>query len=126
MFCKKRVLRNLAKFTRKHLRQSLFLIKLQVLQACVHYFHQMLIFSPSDSPSKNYEKCFLFHLKSSLRSRDIQIFVFLSFRLFCLSAIALEDDRIYILKFHLYLEFTCSNFIHFFFKYRNINRSKSY
>ena len=27
-------------------------------------------------PFKNYEKCFLFHLKRSLRSRDIQIFVF--------------------------------------------------
>ena len=32
--------------------------------------------------SKNYEKCFLFHLKSSFRSRDIQFFVFLSFPLF--------------------------------------------
>ena len=31
--------------------------------------------SPKDSPSK-YEKGFLFHLKSSFRSQDIQIFVF--------------------------------------------------
>ena len=31
---------------------------------------------------KNYEKCFLFHLKSSFRSRDIQIFVFPSSPLF--------------------------------------------
>ena len=30
-------------------------------------------FSPNDSPSKT-EKCFLFYLKSSFRSRDIQIF----------------------------------------------------
>ena len=36
---------------------------------------QFFIFSPNDSPSKT-EKCFLFHLKSSFRSRDIQIFVF--------------------------------------------------
>ena len=31
---------------------------------------------------KNYEKCFLFHLKSSFRSQDIQIFVFPSSPLF--------------------------------------------
>ena len=31
---------------------------------------------------KNYEKCFLFHLKCSFRSRDIQFFVFLFFPLF--------------------------------------------
>ena len=31
---------------------------------------------------KNHEKCFLFHLKSSFRSRDIQIFVFPSTPLF--------------------------------------------
>ena len=42
-------------------------------QICIS--HQMKLF-------KNYEKCFLFHLKSSFRSRDIQIFVFLSFPLF--------------------------------------------
>ena len=39
------------------------------------FFHQMIAFS-------NYEKCFLFHLKSSFHSKDIQIFVFLSFSLF--------------------------------------------
>ena len=33
-------------------------------------------------PFKNYEKCFSFHLKSFFRSRDIQIVVFLSSRLF--------------------------------------------
>ena len=39
-------------------------------KACVRYFlfHQMI------SPLKNYEICFLFHLKSSFRSRNIQIF----------------------------------------------------
>ena len=40
-------------------------------------FYQIFIFSPNDSPSKT-EKCFLFHLKSSFRSRDIQIFVIFS------------------------------------------------
>ena len=39
-------------------------------KACVRYFlfHQMI------SPLKNYEICFLFHLKSSFRSRNMQIF----------------------------------------------------
>ena len=34
-----------------------------------YFFHQMIAL-------KNYEKCFLFHLKSSFHSRDIQLFVF--------------------------------------------------
>ena len=38
-------------------------------------FYKIFNFSPSDSPSKT-EKCFLFHLKSSFHSQDIQIFVF--------------------------------------------------
>ena len=50
-----------------------------LFKACVYYFHQISIFSPNDSPSKNYEKYFLFHLKSSFPSWDIQFFVFLSF-----------------------------------------------
>ena len=45
------------------------------VKACVCYFHQIFIFSQNDSPSKTVKKCFLFHLKSSFRSRDIQIFV---------------------------------------------------
>ena len=48
--------------------------------------HQMIVL-------QNCEKCFLFHLKSSFRSRDIQIFVFSSSPLFSLSAIASEVDR---------------------------------
>ena len=39
-------------------------------------------FSPNDSPSKNMRNVFLFHWKSSFRSRDIQIFVFWSSPLF--------------------------------------------
>ena len=50
------------------------------LKACVCYFHQMFIFSPNDSPSKN-EKCFLFHLESYLFSRYSKK-IFLSFLLF--------------------------------------------
>ena len=40
-------------------------------------FYQIFIFSPNDSPFKA-DKCFLFYLKSSFRSRDIQIFVIFS------------------------------------------------
>ena len=36
-------------------------------------FYQTFIFSPNDSPLQNCEKYFLFHIKSSFRSRDIQI-----------------------------------------------------
>ena len=42
-----------------------------LFKACVRYFLSIFIFSPNDSPLKNYEKCFLFHLKSSFGSRDI-------------------------------------------------------
>ena len=48
------------------------------VKARVHYFlifHQMIAF-------RNYEKCFWFHLKSSSRSQDIQIFVMPSSTLF--------------------------------------------
>ena len=41
-------------------------------------FFEIFIFSSNDNPSKNYEKCFLFHLKSPFRSGDIQIFVIFS------------------------------------------------
>ena len=44
-------------------------------------FYQ-IFFSLNDSPSKNVKNLFLFHLKSSFRSRNIQIFVFLSSPLF--------------------------------------------
>ena len=53
------------------------------LKACVHdfsFFHQIIF-------------CLSIHLKSSFRSQDIQIFVFLSFPFFSLSTIGLEDDR---------------------------------
>ena len=62
-----------------------------VLEACVRYF-LTVFFSPHYSPSKTMKNVFLFHLKSSFRSRNIQIFVFPSSPLFSLSVIALELD----------------------------------
>ena len=53
----------------------------KVVKACVHYFLKIFYFQPNDSSSKTMKKCFLFYLKS-FRSRDIQIFVFLSSHLF--------------------------------------------
>ena len=50
-------------------------------KACVRYFYQYFIFEQMRA-FKNYEKCILFHLKSSFRSGDIQIFVFPSSPLF--------------------------------------------
>ena len=58
------------------------LCSLKWLKACVHYFLSNFYFLTKWCPFKNYEKCFLFHLKISFRSRDIQFFVFLSFPLF--------------------------------------------
>ena len=40
-------------------------------KACVRYFLWNFYFFTKWYPFKNYEKCFLFHLKSSFRSRDI-------------------------------------------------------
>ena len=62
------------------------------LKACVCYFLSNSYFSPNDSPSKTMKNVFLFHLESSLRSQDIQMYVFTSSPLFSLSAIALEID----------------------------------
>ena len=57
-------------------------VKKEFLKACFRYILSYFYFSLNDSPSKKYEKWFLFHLKSSFRSRDIQIFVFPSSQLF--------------------------------------------
>ena len=53
-----------------------------LFKACVRYFLSNVYFSPNDSPSKTIKNVFLFHLKSSFRSRDIQVFVFPSSPLF--------------------------------------------
>ena len=50
--------------------------KAYVCYFLLHYF------SPNDIPSKTMKNVFLFHLKISFRSRDIQIFVFASSPLF--------------------------------------------
>ena len=47
-------------------------------------FSSNFYFSTKRWPFKNYKKCFLFHLKSSFCSWDIQLFVFLSFPFFLL------------------------------------------
>ena len=65
---------NLGKFVYSDL---LWLFKI----LCPLFFIKFL-FSIKWKPLKNYEKCFLFHLKSSFRSRDIQFFVFPSSPLF--------------------------------------------
>ena len=57
---------------------------LLIIKACARYFLSNFYFSSNNSSSKNYEKWFLFDLKSSFCSRDIQIFVFLSSPLFFL------------------------------------------
>ena len=49
------------------------MIKSLKLVSAISY--QIFIFSPNHYPSKTVKKCFLFHLKSSFRSQDIQIFV---------------------------------------------------
>ena len=62
------VLRNIAIFTRNQL-------CLQVNQSLCSLFFINFYFFTKWQPFKNYEKCFLFHLRSSFRSWDIQIFV---------------------------------------------------
>ena len=44
-------------------------------KACFRYFYQIFIFSPNDSPSKTMKNVFLFRIKSSFCSHDIQFFV---------------------------------------------------
>ena len=52
-----------------------------IFKACVRYFLS-IFFCTKWQSFKNHKKCFLFHLKSSFRSQDIQIFVFSSSPLF--------------------------------------------
>ena len=49
-----------------------------LLKACVHYFLSNFYFFIKWEAFKNHEKRILFHLKSSFRSRDIQISVIFS------------------------------------------------
>ena len=60
----------------------------------------LFFISPNDSTSKTMKNTFLFHLKSSFCSRNIQsVLHFLPPLFFFLPAIALEDYLRYILKF---------------------------
>ena len=72
-------------YTLSDLLDSINLIKLiwpwiSGFKACVRYFLTSFYFSSNDSPSKTMKN--IFHLKSSFRSRDIQVLVFPSSPLF--------------------------------------------
>ena len=53
-----------------------------LFKACLCYFLSNFYFFTKWQPFKNYEKCFLFHLKCTFHSWDIHIFVYLSFPFF--------------------------------------------
>ena len=55
-----------------------YILHIRLFRACVRYFLSNFYFSPKDGPSKTMKSVFLFHLKSSFGSRDIQIFVIFS------------------------------------------------
>ena len=69
-----------------------------IFKAYVCHFLSNFHFSPNDI--KNYEKCFLFHWKSSFHTQDIKIFVFSSSPLFfpvshCLRGWSRKNLKIY-------------------------------
>ena len=51
---------------------------------------------------ENYEKHFLCHLKSFIRSKDMQVFVFPTSLYFHLSAIVREDDLLFKINYKVY------------------------
>ena len=53
-------------------------VKSVIFKACVCYFLWNYYFFIKWLPFKNYKTCFLFHLRRSFRSQDIQIFVIFS------------------------------------------------
>ena len=56
-----------------------FVFKATKLKLVSAIFYEIFIFSPNDIPSKTVEKYFLFHLKSTLHSQDIHMFVIFRF-----------------------------------------------
>ena len=77
---KKKLWNHKSLFNERHLIKSNF-IKIftkNVIKACVCYFLSNSYFFTKWWHFKNYENVFLFHLKSSFHSRDIQIFVIFS------------------------------------------------
>ena len=77
-------------FKKGELRKVITLGGTQYLNLSPPFFIKFL-FLTKWQPFKNFEKCFLFHLKSSFCSGDIQIFVFPSFPLFLLVSHCLRD-----------------------------------
>ena len=75
-------------------------LSLNTFKACVLYFLSNFYFSPNDSSLKTMKNVFLFHLKSSFRSRDIQVFVFSSSPLFlpvshCFRGLSKKNLKVY-------------------------------
>ena len=58
---------------------NFFFNEKKAINACVHYFLSNFYFFIKWQAFKNYEKCFLFHVKISFCSRDTQIFVIFPF-----------------------------------------------
>ena len=56
----------------------LIIIAVWNIKACVRHFLSNFCFSTKWYPFQNYEKCFLFHQKSSFHSQDIQTYVIFS------------------------------------------------
>ena len=83
----------------RHEKQTSKNIADTTFKAFAFYFSFFLFFFTKWQPLNNYKKCFLFHEKTSFHCQDIQIFVFPSSPLFSRSAIGLECDVRYILKF---------------------------
>ena len=63
---------------------------LEKLKLVSFIFYQFFYFFTKWEPFKNYEKCFLFHLKSSFCSGDIQIFVIFSL---LLHSFQIQNDK---------------------------------
>ena len=59
---------------------SKFITKCQKeILRCAHLLHMFMVFFTKWWPFKNYERCFLFRIKSSFHSWDIHIFVIVPF-----------------------------------------------
>ena len=74
-------IRTIQHYHHHHYHHQFPITLLQTWSLCPLFFIKFLFFTKWQL-FQNYEKCFLFHLKSSFPSRDIQIFVFLFFTLF--------------------------------------------
>ena len=64
-------------------KNSKFCTHTKQIKGCVRYIFCYSFYFTKRKPLKNDEKCFLFHVKSSFRSRGIKFFVFPSSPHFC-------------------------------------------